>query len=86
MQNPFENIVEVFSDLKNKNLRFNFTPWRKDTETISTFTPVTTHDDSFVELHMEVAKKVDTLIANMEEKQPENQDYTLENLKTTLKT
>jgi len=84
MLNPFENIVEAFNGLKNKNIRFNPKPWRETTNLTSS-TPVTTSNDSFVDLHMEVAKKVDALIEDMEKNQPENQDFSQENIQTTLK-
>jgi len=84
MLNPFENIVEAFNGLKNKNIRFNPKPW-KETTKLTSSTPVTTLNDSFVDLHMEVARKVDVLIAEMEKNQPETKDFSQENIQTTLK-
>ena len=81
MQKPFENIVEVFSNLKNKNIRFNPRPW-KNPEAETSSTNIEPVSDTFVDLHMEVAKKVDALIAEMEENQD---DFTKSNIKSTLK-
>jgi len=81
MQKPFENLVGVFSSLKNKNIRFNPRPWKTPDETVSS-TNIEPLNDTFVDLHMEVAKKVDELIAEMEENK---EDMMTENIKSTLK-
>ncbi len=62
----------IISTLRDTNIRFNPRPWlnQESSEEVQ-FQPVenTTmvEDNSFVELHMKVAEKVDALIADMEE-------------------
>ena len=82
MHKTFESIVEVFSSLKNKNIRFNPQPW-KSSETVASSTNVKTSNETFVDLHMEVAKKVDALIADMENE--DSLDFPNGNVKSTLK-
>ncbi len=79
MENPFINIIEALSSIKEKNIKFNATPW-KEAEVVTSTTNVNVRNDTFVDLHMEVAEKVDALIADMDENNSTN-----ENIKSTLK-
>jgi len=61
------------STLWNSNIRFNPRPWLDQDTTVEKvkFQPVETttmvKDQSFVDLHLQVAEKVDALIAKMED-------------------
>ncbi len=83
MEKTFENITGLLSSLKNKNIRFNLTPWKNEDTTITT-TTVNVTNDTFVDLHMEVAKKVDALIAEMEGNE-ETEDTLVGKVRSTLK-
>ena len=81
MENPMENIAGALKSLKNKNIRFNPNPW-KTKDDISTTTKINVEDDTFVDLHVEVAKKVDALIDNMDK---EGEETIFGKVKSTLK-
>ena len=84
MENPLENIAGLLSSLKNKNIRFNLKPWKTE-ETITGSTNVNVANNTFVDLHVEVAKKVDALIADMENDTEETEDTVLGKVRSTLK-
>lgn len=71
MEKRLESIKEVFSNLKNKQIKFNPNPWRR-TEDKTASKNIAVQDDSFVDLHMKVARKVDNLIHDMEQEKTEN--------------
>jgi hypothetical protein len=63
----------AISGLRAYKMRFNPTPWKTSQQTWTK--KVTTKNDKFVELHVEVAKQVDTLIKQIEkERRFENWD------------
>ena len=84
MENPLENITGFLSSLKTKNIKFNPTPWKTE-ETTDASTNINVSNDTFVDLHVEVAKKVDTLIAEMEGTESEEVDTIFGKVKSTLK-
>ncbi len=84
MDNPFKNIAGFLSSLKNKEIKFNPKPWKTE-ETVSTTTNVNVANDTFVDLHVEVAKKVDTLIAEMDGTDDTETDTIFGKVKSTLK-
>jgi len=61
-----ERVKEAFGNFKNKRPRFNKKLWKK-TEKPVTSTNVELRNDSFVDLHMKVADRVDNLIKEMEQ-------------------
>ena len=64
--------------LKDHNIKFNPRPFSNLTPAISTSQIVNVKSDSFVDFHMEIAAKVDALIAeNEKESEPEFREVPL---------
>jgi len=66
----------VLKSLKGKNIRFNPRPFSNPLQE-STNTIKVEKDMSFVDLHLEVAQKVDALIAQLEQEQPKPEEWEL---------
>ncbi len=66
-----DKVKEAISNLKNKKIRFNKKP-KENKDTTITSTNIKVQDNTFVDLHMKVARKVDTMIEEMEQKEEEN--------------
>lgn len=65
-----DKVKKVFNNIKNKKTRLNKTT--KKQEPTVTSTNIEVQDNTFVDLHMKVARKVDTLIDEMDQKEEEN--------------
>jgi hypothetical protein len=59
----------VIEFLKNHNIRFNPRPWSNPTEI--TTKKIEVSETSFIDLHLEVASKVDALLAQLEQEENE---------------
>ena len=66
-----DKVKKVFDNIKNKKIRFIKPPKEKKDITISS-TNVEVNNNSYVDLHMKIARKVDILIDDMNQKEEEN--------------
>jgi len=66
-----DKVKEALNNLKNKKIRFSKTPEKK-TKGPVTSANVKVEDESFVDLHMKVAERVDVLIDKMDHQEEVN--------------
>ena len=66
-----DKVKKAFENIKNKKISFKKTPKQKKDVLISS-TNVEVNENSFIDLHVKIARKVDTLIEDMEQKEEEN--------------